>query len=150
MKNVVIVDIDGTISKVGERLKYIKQGPKDWDSFYHDCFEDEPILEMVKLVHHLANKYSIVFCTGRRASCRSKTETWLKKYFVVDHLIPYYALLMRPNNDMRHDTEVKPDLLEMAGYTPDNVAFILEDRTSMVKKWRELGFTCLQVADGDF
>lgn len=34
---------------------------------------------------------------------------------------------------------------------PDyRVAFILEDRNSMVKKWRELGFKCLQVADGDF
>ena len=31
-----------------------------------------------------------------------------------------------------------------------DVAFILEDRDSMVKKWRDLGLTCLQVAYGDF
>ena len=39
MKKTVIVDIDGTISKVGERLKYLLQSPKDWDSFYNDCFK---------------------------------------------------------------------------------------------------------------
>jgi hypothetical protein len=43
MKFIVIVDIDGTISKVGDRIKYLKQDPKDWESFYKDCFEDEPI-----------------------------------------------------------------------------------------------------------
>ena len=49
MKRTVIVDIDGTISKVGDRLKFLKQTPKDWDSFYNDCFEDEPILEIIDL-----------------------------------------------------------------------------------------------------
>lgn len=149
MKHVVIVDIDGTISKVGERLKYLKQEPKDWDSFYNDCFDDEPIPEMVRLVDALCHKYTLVFCTGRRASCREKTIAWIKKHFTFEWFY-WHAILMRPNNDKRHDTEVKPELLEIAGFTPDNVAFILEDRSSMVKKWRELGFTCLQVAEGDF
>ena len=27
---------------------------------------------------------------------------------------------------------------------------LLEDRNSMVKKWRELGLICLQVVDGNF
>ena len=30
----VVVDIDGTLSKVGERLKYLQQDPPDWDRFY--------------------------------------------------------------------------------------------------------------------
>ena len=46
----IIVDIDGTISRIGERLKYLIQSPKDWDSFYGDCFDDEPIIEIVGLV----------------------------------------------------------------------------------------------------
>lgn len=46
--------------------------------------------------------------------------------------------------------EVKPELLQKAGITPDKVYFILEDRDSMVAKWRELGYRCLQVADGKF
>ena len=57
---------------------------------------------------------------------------------------------MRKNNDHRHDSEVKPELLKEAGIKLDSIAFVLEDRNSMVKKWRELGLICLQVADGNF
>lgn len=150
MKYRVIVDIDGTISKVGERLKYLQQEPKDWDSFYADCFEDEPILEMIQLVQSLFDDYhDIIFCTGRRESCYEKTVKWLKKYFT-KQLVAQSLILMRQDKDHRHDTEVKPELLKNAGIELETVSFVLEDRSSMVKKWRELGLICLQVAEGDF
>lgn len=150
MKRIVIVDIDGTISKVGERLKYLNQEPKDWDSFYNDCFEDEPIIEMVNLVYDLyLQRYQLVFCTGRRESCREKTINWFNKYFEPE-IAKHSKLLMRPNKDHRHDSEIKPELLKNAGIELDSIAFVLEDRNSMVKKWRELGLICLQVAEGDF
>ena len=150
MKRIVIVDIDGTISKVGERLKYLNQDPKDWDSFYNDCFEDEPIIEMVDLVYDLyLQRYQLVFCTGRRESCREKTINWFNKYFEPE-IAKFSKLLMRPNKDHRHDSEIKPELLKNAGIDLDSIAFVLEDRNSMVQKWRELGLICLQVADGDF
>ena len=150
MNRIVIVDIDGTISKVGERIKYLQQEPKDWDSFYNDCFEDEPILKMVDLVYDLyLQRYKIVFCTGRRESCREKTLNWFNKYFEPE-IAKFSTLLMRPNKDHRHDTEIKPELLKNAGIELDSIAFVLEDRNSMVQKWRELGFICLQVAEGDF
>ena len=150
MKRIVIVDIDGTISKVGERLRYLNQEPKDWDSFYNDCFEDEPIIEMVDLVYDLyLQRYQLVFCTGRRESCREKTINWFNKYFEPE-IAKHSKLLMRPNKDHRHDSEIKPELLKNAGIELDSIAFVLEDRNSMVKKWRELGLICLQVADGDF
>ena len=57
---------------------------------------------------------------------------------------------MRKDGDYRHDTEVKPELLAKKGINPTDVWFILEDRDSMVAKWRELGYRCLQVADGKF
>ena len=31
MNRTVIIDIDGTISKVGERIKYLQSEPKDWE-----------------------------------------------------------------------------------------------------------------------
>lgn len=145
MKNIVVVDIDGTIAKVGDRLKYLQQEKKDWDSFYEHCDEDEPISDMLSLVYDLYSYNYIVFCTGRRESVRAKTEEWLNK-----HLGIGYILLMRPDGDFRHDTMVKPELLAQMGITPDRVYFILEDRDSMVAKWRELGYRCLQVAEGKF
>lgn len=149
-KHIVVVDIDGTISKIGERIKYLQQQPKDWESFYKDSFDDEPILEIIVVIEKLHNSWTdIVFCTGRTEICRDKTMKWFEKYFR-KALISESLLLMRKDNDHRHDTEVKPELLKEAGITSENVLFILEDRNSMVKKWRDLGFICLQVAEGDF
>jgi acid phosphatase class B len=145
-KNIIVVDIDGTITKVGDRLKYLQQKPKDWDSFYEHCDEDEPVMEIIDMVDILSERYKIVFCTGRRESVREKTQEWMNDFFInIDDPI----IIMRPNNDYRHDTEMKPELLQKYVDLED-VSFILEDRDSMVKKWRELGLTCLQVVDGDF
>lgn len=152
MDKFVIVDIDGTIAKVGERLKYITQTPKDYEAFYNACDEDEAITPITELVDTLTCYYYIVFCTGRKEYCYEKTYKWLKNYMDID--IENTPLLMRSKDDNRHDVEVKPELLfrwmRENHYTQENIAFILEDRTSMVNKWRELGFTCLQVANGDY
>jgi acid phosphatase class B len=145
-KNIIVVDIDGTITKVGDRLKYLQQKPKDWDSFYEHCDEDEPVMEIIDMVDILSERYKIVFCTGRRESVREKTQEWMNDFFInIDDPI----IIMRSNNDYRHDTEMKPELLQKHVDLKD-VSFILEDRDSMVQKWRGLGLTCLQVADGDF
>ena len=147
-KNIIVVDIDGTIAKVGNRLKYLQQEKKDWDAFYEHCDEDEPIDEMCQLVADLfVLGRDIVFCTGRRESVRVKTKNWLTQNVMSTF---DSELLMRKDGDWRHDTEVKPELLQKAGITPDDVYFILEDRDSMVAKWRELGYRCLQVNDGKF
>jgi len=93
----------------------------------------------------------IVLLTGRRASCIPDTIDWLRVW------APCLAgchILSRRDSDCRNDIETKPEQLKMFmndyGIEHSEIAFILEDRSSMVKKWRELGYTCLQVADGDF
>jgi uncharacterized HAD superfamily protein len=145
MKKIVVVDIDGTVSKVGERLKYLKSKKPNWDKFYDSCFEDEPIQEVIDLVKVLEKNYDIVYCTGRRESVRAITHNWLiNRGLLVD------KLLMRPNEDKRHDTEVKPEQLSNAGILLQEIAFVLEDRDTMVAKWRGLGLKCLQVNYGDF
>lgn len=152
MDKIVLVDIDGTISKVGERLKYLQQKPIDWDSFYNSCFEDEPIDEIIDLVKHLSKKYQIVYCTGRRECVRDITKKWIQKHIHGNELALLFDdfLIMRPNGDKRHDTETKPDQLLKSGWKIDAIAFVLEDRNSMVKKWRDMGLKCLQVAEGNF
>ena len=149
MGKLVIVDIDGTVSRVGDRLTYLVQSPKDWDSFYEDCFDDEPIQEIIDLVVSLFDSgYTIVFCTGRRESTRQKTLNWIDKHFP-SHF-GYGKLLMRQNNDYRHDTETKIEACSGCGIMLQDINFVLEDRNSMVNKWRTLGVKCLQVAEGDF
>lgn len=150
-KDIVICDIDGTVSLVGERLKYLRETPPDWDAFYNDCFDDEPITEMCDLVNCLIRSgYRIIFCTGRRDTVRDKTERWIQKHLFYRNTTP--EILMRPERDHRHDVAVKPALLDefLTHEERERIAFILEDRDSMVKKWRELGYRCLQVDSGDF
>lgn len=147
-KKIVVVDIDGTIAEIGERLKYLLQTPKDYDSFYQDCFNDKPIRNIIGMVESLSANYQIVFCTSRRSSCRLKTIQWIIKNF--NNEFKYTSLLMRANHDHRHDTIVKPNLLADAGIQANDIAFILEDRTVMVDKWRSLGIICLQVREGNF
>lgn len=140
-----VFDIDGTIARMGDRLKCIQSDPKDWDSFYKRVGEDKPIAPMLQLLEDLQFPYytETVFLTGRNESCREETEQWL--YAHVGQYNP--TLLMRKGHDFRHDTEVKPELLKKAGIEP---IVIFEDRNSMVKKWRELGYCCCQPQDGDF
>lgn len=140
----IVFDMDGTLSIVGDRIKYLQQDPKDWDAFYVACDQDEPNTPIMRLCRILQSHDTIKIVTGRRESVREKTLQWLEKYGVY---IPSKNLHMRKDGDYRHDTLVKPELIEPFA---SQVDVIFEDRHSMVKKWRELGYTCLQVADGDF
>lgn len=147
MPKIIIVDIDGTVADITHRLSHIEKKPKDWNSFFDEVDGDKPIQEVIDAVKHLSEKYNVVFCTGRKDAVRSKTETWLKKYFGTGFK---FQLLMRRNNDFRSDDIVKPELLSKAGIKPEDVAIAFDDRSSVVKKWRSLGIKTFQVDDGEF
>jgi hypothetical protein len=145
MKHYVIVDIDGTLTKVGARVECLKADPPDWDGFYSRCSEDEPVPEILDLIKTIQDTNTIVLCSGRRESCRGDTMEWMEK-----HGIEFDAMLLRKDGDFRHDTIVKPEMLEAAKIPLDKILYVLEDRNAMVKKWREMGLICLQVAEGNF
>lgn len=141
---IVVFDIDGTLSIVGDRLKYLQSTPPDWDAFYSACGEDgcnDPIWSVWRAMRE---NHSIRFVTGRRESCREDTLEWMRRNLIT---CPTEYLFMRKDGDLRNDTEVKPELVDSF---KGDILMIFEDRNSMVKKWRELGHICLQVADGDF
>lgn len=142
----IIFDIDGTLSIVGDRVKCLEE--KDWDTFYERCAEDLPNLPIIDICSaYLALGDScVIFLTGRRESVRQKTMDWLQEY-LPDHEINNRQLLMRPDGDFRHDTIVKPEILQQKGIKP---FLVFEDRASMVRFWRDSGVTCVQVADGEF
>lgn len=153
IKDIILVDIDGTIANIEHRTHLIKNydsDKNDWTKFYKNCDKDTPIKPIIDMVNLLEREYEIMFFTGREETpeVRIKTLAWLKEN--LNFPVLKHTLFMRAEGDRRHDTEVKPDLLRNSPIPESRVAFILEDRDSMVKKWRELGFTCLQVAEGDF
>lgn len=147
MRKILLVDIDGTVADISHRIVHIEKKPKDWNSFFSEVDGDKPIQEVIDEVKHFSLKYDVVFCTGRKEATREKTDEWLKRHFGKDF---EYRLLMRRNNDFRSDDIAKPEMLTNAGIKPEDVALALDDRTSVVKKWRSLGIKTFQVADGDF
>lgn len=149
-KYYLLVDIDGTLSDASKRAKtYLEGDNPDWDGFYAACGEDTPITPVIGIIEALSARFDIVLCTGRRESCREATVRWLEENAP---RIAYCPILFRHNWDTRHDIMVKPAMLE--AYMKENHKkqpyAVFEDRNSMVSKWRELGYTVFQPANGDF
>jgi hypothetical protein len=147
----IVFDLDGTLANLDHRLWHIEQTPKDWESFYADCAADTPIEPIAELARQLDTClcYDLLVLSGRSEAVRTLTEDWMRK-----HRIPWRYLVMRPEGNHEPDHTLKPKMLAewMAKYhwPAYDLAFIVEDRTSVVKAWRALGYTCLQCADGDF
>lgn len=142
----IIVDLDGTLCDVEHRVHHVKSNPKNWhmfnqlivhDSLNHWCFE---LIEAMA-----ARGYQIYFVTGRAEDTRASTEAWLKK-----HNISYHQLYMRALLDRREDADVKEDIYKSIVEPVAQVLFIVDDRKSVVERWRKLELTCLQCAPGNF
>ena len=144
-KNNVIVDLDGTLCDVSHRLPLIRGRRPQWQRFFMACELDPPKQDVINVVKTLAYFYDIHIFSGRGEIARELTEQWLEQ-----HEIQYESLSMRPMSTRKADHLLKRDWVMDKGFTPENVLCILDDRQSVVDMWREMGFTCLQVAPGDF
>lgn len=142
-KNVVIFDLDGTISDPSHRLHFVKSKQKDFDSFYAGVAEDKPKWDVINLLLKL--KYDslmeIWIVSGRSDLVRKETEEWLRSYGIVD--VP---LIMRKHGDYTHDATLKRQWL-LDGTIPnkERILFCVDDRQRVVDMWRSEGLTCMQV-----
>ena len=145
-KKYVIFDLDGTISLTRHRDHFLESTPRNWNGFFDACSEDgvnTPVVELLKWYGNAG--YKIVIITGRSNAVAEKTECWLH-----ENAINYDEIFMRPSNDWSGDAIFKKATIDTRKLTPENTVAVFDDRDSMVKKWREWGFTCFQVAAGDF
>lgn len=83
--------------------------------------------------------------SGRKESAREYTKEWLKYNNIL-----YDKLLMRKDNDDRKDAIVKKEIYDNIIKDNYNVLFVLDDRDSVVKMWRDEGLDCFQVYYGNF
>lgn len=133
----IIVDIDGTVALKGDRK------PFEWDK----VGLDKPNTSIIDLVNAYIAETSnfLIFVSGRDECCRDETEKWLD-----DKLDYSYTLFMRPKDDFRKDIIIKREIYENEILNKYNVDFVLDDRNCVVEQWRDMGLTCLQVAEGNF
>jgi FMN phosphatase YigB (HAD superfamily) len=146
---IIVVDLDGTLCNSAHREHLARAG--QWDEFHSLLGADKVWEDVAGILRIVADDYVLVALTGRNAKYQFPTLKWLKDNDL-EHLFDF--LLMRPNDDYRSDTEVKPALLgqwlEEQGATHADISFILEDRDKMVETWRELGHNCFQVRPGGY
>ena len=136
-KDAVVFDIDGTIAE------NIGRSPYDMTRVWEDKpYED--IVEMVRIMHKAG--YTIIFVSGRDDSCEKDTAGWLIHCARVPR---WFFLRMRKEWDKRKDSiikyEIAKDLNEQY-----NIRYVFDDRDQVVSMWREAGFRCLQVQEGNF
>lgn len=146
-KKYAIFDMDGTLADATARRHHLEKEPKDWESFFSELHADEPITELVQLYNELcsSNTYDVAIFTGRPERYKKMTEEWMAK-----HNMPLRPIYCRADNDERHDLVIKKEIYENFTSEGRKVAFIIEDRNSVVAMWREMGVVCLHCFDADF
>ena len=162
----IICDIDGTLSNPNHRLHFIqpKDGEKkDWDGFFAACVDDTPIPVNVEFCQELILAgHTVEFWTGRNDTERNTTVEWLNEHVLTREICrkgwrhpllhlgklvrSSSRLKMRSKGDRRPDYILKMEFIDW-NHPPD---IIFEDRSRVVKAYRELGLTVFQVAEGDF
>jgi predicted kinase len=140
----VIFDLDGTLADITHRLHHVKDGNRRWDKFFEECDKDLPIQSVIDLYNNLIGKYRIAIVSGRSETVRIKTEDWL-----IQNGIKEFQLWMRKTGDYRKDFIIKEEFLDELISLHHNIAFVIDDRPSVVAMWRKRGLTCLQCAEWD-
>lgn len=144
LRDCIICDIDGTLALFGDKNPY--------DRDFENDNLNIPIADIVK---QYLDKVQIFFVSGRSDNHIDVTMKWLQDKFYgsaekARQSKIGYQLLMRKTGDVRKDSVIKKEIYESYIKGLYNVLFVLDDRNQMVEMWRNLGLTCLQVAEGDF
>jgi predicted kinase len=154
--DIVVVDIDGTLSDPSHRLRHVRQrdatGERTqprWDLFHAEVDQDLPKTNIVELVKRLSLHYHIIIVTGRSPEhgCGIKTEEWLDKYLREDgHTYYRTCSCVKPGT-----TNPTTSTRRRSWISCPRTASPLSSMTA--SRWLtcgENGVTCLQVAKGDF
>ncbi|UTQ78246.1 3'-phosphatase, 5'-polynucleotide kinase [Aeromonas phage Aer_P220] len=148
MKNIIVWDLDGTLSCGKHRLHLLpKQEDANvtsgWLQFNMAAGGDAPIKDNIQLAHSLFSYgYKIIILTGRSDDALAITMEWLR-----EHEVPYTKLVMRSKYDHRKAIEFKEEKLREIGL--DRVLCCFDDSEHVVKHIRSLGVTCNQVTHYD-
>jgi len=133
----IIVDLDGTLALFGDANPYDR-----------DFSEDIVNSVVAGLVFsEISQGTTILFTSGRNDKFREATYTWLR---AAGFCFEAHDLFMRKDGDFRKDFIVKEEMYHEQIEGKYNVKYALDDRAQVVRLWRSLGLTCLQVAEGDF
>lgn len=159
MKPLYIFDLDGTLALIQHRRHFVERerGKQDWKAFYAACVDDVPNAPVIRVMESLRRFADIWIFSGRSDEVRASTVDWL-----VQH-----TSFARSDFDCAFGTQDVLTIRREGDYTPDDVlkrqwldsmlpddrvrlVAVFDDRSRVVRMWRDAGVTCFQVADGEF
>ena len=173
-RRLVICDMDGTLSDCEWRRKFVKghtvhldtcaifkssvveqfvdghctschvpKFKKDWNSFFAGVGKDPINKPVVELVQMLYASYDLIIVSGRPIDkCGAATEAWIKEH-LVSRGIQIKHLFLRQSGDGRTDVEVKQEICDLLPL--DRIAYVLDDRPSVIRMWQAAGLTTLSI-----
>lgn len=133
----IICDLDGTLCIHQNRSPYE----------YLKCGTDKINEKVRDIILNFRDTHKIIFLSGREFYCMNETLKWFNNNFAE---LKEFSVFMRQTGDFRKDSVIKREIFEQKIMPKYYVDFLLDDRDQVVKMWRELGLTCLQVAEGNF
>lgn len=142
-----LCDLDGTLALMNGRK------PFDWDH----VGEDLPNLPVIRVVRAVKLVYPVPFASGRMEQCRRQTESWITAN-VCDHTYACFCksrMWMRQDDDFRPDQEVKREMFLGGPRYPVsissvyNIVGVFDDRLKVIRMWRSLGLTVMDVAGNE-
>lgn len=146
MQKAVIFDIDGTLSNNDKRQNILKKDPNNWNKFLEEMGND-PINKEIYEIYNIikqSNNYKMLIVSGRSDKYKKLTENWL-----IWNNIEFDELYMRKENDCRSDVEIKKEILNKIKQKY-KISFVFDDRSSVVKMWRNEGLICFQCFDHNY
>jgi phosphoglycolate phosphatase-like HAD superfamily hydrolase len=135
----IIVDLDGTLADIGHRRHHVEGKRKNWPAFFKKMHLDPLNVWCRELMVAMKQAgYRIAIVSGRPDSYEEVIRAWL-----LQHQVPFDALHMRREGDYCPDDIVKREILHAHFRKPD-ILFVVDDRESVVRMWRQEGLVCLQ------
>lgn len=133
----IVSDLDGTLA-LHEGVRNVYDGSR--------CHLDRVNEPVADILCRYSSDITIVYMSGRDDTWRPQTLQFLEA-----NGLPFHGhLYMRDAKDKRKDNIVKQELFDQHVRGNFNVLFVLDDRDAVVKLWRDVGLTCLQVNYGAF
>lgn len=148
MKDIILIDVDHTISDAFWRDDLIKRSRDsgDWEEYHSRGKDDKPLEDMVRLIslmiiggERMDHRVDIWAITARPEKWRKQTTSW----FLKNRVLPM-NILMRPEDAFKPAPQIKVDLCKEHNIL-NRILCIFDDREDVVSAFRELGITAFQV-----
>jgi hypothetical protein len=145
----IVFDLDGTLALDHHRKEHLLKEPKDWDTYFSLCGNDEPCTPLFPIIRGLYGRETMTLWSGRSEKVRDETLSWMVEHNILGG---FSEIRMRAIDDFTQDDELKRRWLHEWNelHPNDPVTLVFEDRKRVVDMWRAEGIVCCQVAPGDF